>query len=97
MKDDMDEITCLLRGDFLSENPDQAISPWGKHNVLVNRWKGMTQEQLMAIREFQKEQALEKQVFRLTCIVMHCFLGCNNTTDNVCGIKIPLFALNMLI
>ncbi|NWT67362.1 RIBC2 protein, partial [Prunella himalayana] len=60
-KDDMDEITCLLRGDFLSENPDQAISPWGKHNVLVNRWKGMNQEQLMAIREFQKEQALEKQ------------------------------------
>ncbi|NXG98412.1 RIBC2 protein, partial [Loxia leucoptera] len=64
MKDDMDEITCLLRGDFLSENPDQAISPWGKHNVLVNRWKGMTQEQLMAIREFQKEQALEKQRVR---------------------------------
>ncbi|XP_009093439.1 RIB43A-like with coiled-coils protein 2 [Serinus canaria] len=64
MKDDMDEITCLLRGDFLSENPDQAISPWGKHNVLVNRWKGMTQEQLMAIREFQKEQTLEKQRVR---------------------------------
>ncbi|OWK55751.1 RIB43A-like with coiled-coils protein 2 [Lonchura striata] len=64
IKDDMAEITCLLRGDFLSENPDQAIGPWGKHNVLVNRWKGMNQEQLMAIREFQKEQALEKQRVR---------------------------------
>ncbi|KAM7023089.1 RIB43A-like with coiled-coils protein 2 [Ammospiza nelsoni] len=58
MKDDMYEITCLLRGDFLSENPDQAIGPGG---VLVDRWKGMNQEQLMAIREFQKEQVLEKQ------------------------------------
>ncbi|XP_063251359.1 RIB43A-like with coiled-coils protein 2 isoform X1 [Prinia subflava] len=61
MKDDMDEITCLLRGDFLSENPDQAIGPWSKHPVLVDRWKGMNQEQLMAIRQFQKEQVLEKQ------------------------------------
>ncbi|NXC08900.1 RIBC2 protein, partial [Orthonyx spaldingii] len=60
IKDDMDEITCLLRGDFLSENPDQAIGPLGKHHVLVDRWKGMNQEQLMAIRQFQKEQALEK-------------------------------------
>ncbi|NWW21893.1 RIBC2 protein, partial [Falcunculus frontatus] len=59
IKDDMDEITFLLRGDLLSENPDQAISPLGKHHVLVDRWKGMNQEQLMAIRQFQKEQALE--------------------------------------
>ncbi|NXB00015.1 RIBC2 protein, partial [Cnemophilus loriae] len=57
IKDDIDEITCLLRGDFLSENPDQAIGPLG---VLVDRWKGMNQEQLMAIHQFQKEQALEK-------------------------------------
>ncbi|NXY16949.1 RIBC2 protein, partial [Atrichornis clamosus] len=59
IKDDMDEITALLRGDFLSENPDQAIGPLGKHHVLVDRWKGMNQEQLMEIRQFQKEQALE--------------------------------------
>ncbi|NXR56780.1 RIBC2 protein, partial [Hippolais icterina] len=64
LRDDMDEITCLLRGDFLSENPDQAIGPWSKHPVLVDRWKGMNQEQLMAIRQFQKEQVLEKQRVR---------------------------------
>ncbi|NXO42271.1 RIBC2 protein, partial [Locustella ochotensis] len=64
MKDDMDEITCLLRGDFLSENPDQAIGPCSKHPVLVDRWKGMNQEQLMAIRKFQKEQVLEKERVR---------------------------------
>ncbi|NXR99658.1 RIBC2 protein, partial [Oxylabes madagascariensis] len=64
IKDDMDEITCLLRGDFLSENPDQAIGPWSKHPVLVDRWKGMNQKQLMAIRQFQKEQVLDKQRMR---------------------------------
>ncbi|NXS09529.1 RIBC2 protein, partial [Neodrepanis coruscans] len=58
LKDNMDEITFLLRGDFLTENPDQAISPLD-HRVLVNRWKGMNQDQLMAIRHEQKEQALE--------------------------------------
>ncbi|NWI72357.1 RIBC2 protein, partial [Dryoscopus gambensis] len=60
IKEDMDEITFLLRGDLLSENPEQAIGPLGKHHMLVDRWKGMNQEQLMAIRQFQKEQALEK-------------------------------------
>ncbi|NXU63293.1 RIBC2 protein, partial [Horornis vulcanius] len=64
LKDDMDEITCLLRGDFLSENPEQAIGPSSKHPVLVDRWKGLNQEQLMAIRQFQKEQVLEKQRVR---------------------------------
>ncbi|NXN81326.1 RIBC2 protein, partial [Bombycilla garrulus] len=64
IKDDMDEITCLLQGDLLSENPDQAIGPCSKHPVLVDRWKGMTQEQLAAIRQFQKEQALEKKRVR---------------------------------
>ncbi|NXM75455.1 RIBC2 protein, partial [Serilophus lunatus] len=58
LKDNMDEITFLLRGDFLSEKPDQAISPLD-NRVLVNRWKGMSQDQLMAIRHTQKEQALE--------------------------------------
>ncbi|NWR85865.1 RIBC2 protein, partial [Furnarius figulus] len=58
LRENMDEITSLLRGDFLSENPDQALSPRGNH-VLVDRWKGMSQEQLMAIRHCQKEQILE--------------------------------------
>ncbi|NXP23470.1 RIBC2 protein, partial [Scytalopus superciliaris] len=58
LRDNMDEITSLLRGDFLSENPEQALSPLG-NRVLPNRWKGMSQDQLMAIRHCQKEQALE--------------------------------------
>ncbi|NXC35369.1 RIBC2 protein, partial [Campylorhamphus procurvoides] len=59
LRENMDEITSLIRGDFLSENPDQALSPQGDR-VLVDRWKGMSQEQLMAIRHCQKEQVLEK-------------------------------------
>ncbi|XP_072189915.1 RIB43A-like with coiled-coils protein 2 isoform X2 [Excalfactoria chinensis] len=61
MKDDMDEISNLLQGDLLSENPDQAISSFGTHRVVTDRWKGMSQDQLMEIRSFQQQQVLEKQ------------------------------------
>ncbi|XP_009563249.2 RIB43A-like with coiled-coils protein 2 [Cuculus canorus] len=60
MKDDMDEISSLLQGDFLSENPEQAISSFGRHRVIPDRWKGMSQDQLMAIRSSQQQQVLEK-------------------------------------
>ncbi|NXH22091.1 RIBC2 protein, partial [Bucco capensis] len=60
MKDDMDEISSLLQGDLLSENPEQAVSSFGRHRVVPDRWKGMTPEQQMAIRSFQQEQVLEK-------------------------------------
>ncbi|NXU49073.1 RIBC2 protein, partial [Turnix velox] len=60
MKDDMTEITTLLQGDFLSENPEQAVSSFGRHRVITDRWKGMNQEQLMAIRSSQKQQVQEK-------------------------------------
>ncbi|XP_009075338.1 PREDICTED: RIB43A-like with coiled-coils protein 2, partial [Acanthisitta chloris] len=61
LKDDMDEISYLLNGDLLTENPDQAISRFGKHRLLMDRWKGMSQDQLMAIRDSQKDQVLERQ------------------------------------
>ncbi|NXU73783.1 RIBC2 protein, partial [Oreotrochilus melanogaster] len=61
MKDDMDEISNLLRGDLLSENPAQAVSSFGSHRVVTDRWKGMSQDQLMAIRSSQKQQVLDKQ------------------------------------
>ncbi|NWU99134.1 RIBC2 protein, partial [Upupa epops] len=60
MKDDMDEISNLLRGDLLSENPDQAVSSFGRHRVITDRWKGMSRDQLMAIRYSQQQQILEK-------------------------------------
>uniref|UniRef100_A0A8C0FQN7 RIB43A domain with coiled-coils 2 n=1 Tax=Bubo bubo TaxID=30461 RepID=A0A8C0FQN7_BUBBB len=60
MKDDMDEISSLLQGDLLSENPEQAVSSFGRHRVIPDRWKGMNRDQLMAIRYFQQQQVLEK-------------------------------------
>uniref|UniRef100_A0A8B9BHI9 RIB43A domain with coiled-coils 2 n=1 Tax=Anser brachyrhynchus TaxID=132585 RepID=A0A8B9BHI9_9AVES len=60
MKDDMDEISSLLQGDLLSENPEQATSSFGRHRVITDRWKGMNQDQLMAIRSSQQQQVLEK-------------------------------------
>ncbi|KFU93636.1 RIB43A-like with coiled-coils protein 2, partial [Chaetura pelagica] len=61
MKDDMDEISNLLKGNLLSENPEQAVSSFGTHRVITDRWKGMNQDQLMAIRSAQQQQVLEKQ------------------------------------
>ncbi|XP_051482266.1 RIB43A-like with coiled-coils protein 2 [Apus apus] len=61
MKDDMEEISNLLKGDLLSENPEQAVSSFGRHRVITDRWKGMNQDQLMAIRSTQQQQVLEKQ------------------------------------
>ncbi|NXF31508.1 RIBC2 protein, partial [Nyctibius bracteatus] len=60
MKDDMNEISSLLQGDLLSENPEQAVSSFGRHRVITDRWKGMNQDQLMAIRYSQQQQVLEK-------------------------------------
>uniref|UniRef100_A0A0D9QZ54 RIB43A domain with coiled-coils 2 n=1 Tax=Chlorocebus sabaeus TaxID=60711 RepID=A0A0D9QZ54_CHLSB len=59
-EDNLTEITNLLRGDLLSENPQQAASSFGPHRVVPDRWKGMTQEQLEQIRLVQKQQVQEK-------------------------------------
>lgn len=81
----MDEISSLLQGDLLSENPEQAVSSFGRHRVITDRWKGMNRDQLMAIRYSQQQQVLEKLVFKLTCIF--CIPGCNNIMDSVCRRK----------
>ncbi|XP_047596361.1 RIB43A-like with coiled-coils protein 2 [Lutra lutra] len=59
-EDSLAEISNLLRGDLLSENPQQAASSFGPHRVVPDRWKGMTQEQLEQIRLVQKQQVQEK-------------------------------------
>ncbi|XP_034639980.1 RIB43A-like with coiled-coils protein 2 isoform X1 [Trachemys scripta elegans] len=59
-EDNVAEISNLLRGDLLSENPEQAASSFGRHRVITDRWKGMNQDQLMAIRYTQQQQVLEK-------------------------------------
>lgn len=51
-----------VSSDLLSENPDQAISQFGPHRVVPDRWKGMTQDQLRRIREEQQNQLEEKKV-----------------------------------
>ncbi|XP_004438037.1 PREDICTED: RIB43A-like with coiled-coils protein 2 [Ceratotherium simum simum] len=59
-EDSLAEISNLLRGDLLSENPQQAASSFGPHRVVPDRWKGMTREQLEQIRLVQKQQVQEK-------------------------------------
>ncbi|XP_039093441.1 RIB43A-like with coiled-coils protein 2 isoform X2 [Hyaena hyaena] len=59
-EDNLAEISNLLRGDLLSENPQPAASSLGPHRVVPDRWKGMTREQLEHIRLVQKQQIQEK-------------------------------------
>ncbi|XP_036276153.1 RIB43A-like with coiled-coils protein 2 [Pipistrellus kuhlii] len=59
-EDDMAQIVNLLRGDLLSEDPEQAASSFGPHRVVPDRWKGMSRDQLGRIRLEQQQQMQEK-------------------------------------
>ncbi|KAK2501626.1 hypothetical protein MC885_012771 [Smutsia gigantea] len=65
-EDNLAEISNLLRGDLLSENPQQAASSFGPHRVVPDRWKGMSRGQLEQIRMAQKQQVQEKLVRALS-------------------------------
>ena len=58
----MTEIANAIFSDLLTENPDQAVSAFGPHRVVPDRWKGMSPQQLEDIRQQQDKQRLEKEV-----------------------------------
>jgi hypothetical protein len=60
--DNMTEIANAIFSDLLTENPDQAISAFGPNRVVPDRWKGMSPEQIEAIRKKQLEQVEERKV-----------------------------------
>jgi hypothetical protein len=57
----------MVSSDLLTENPDQAISQFGPHRVVPDRWKGMNEDQLRRIREEQQSQIEEKKVSFYFC------------------------------
>ena len=61
----------MVSCDLLTENPDQAMSQFGPHRVVPDRWKGMNEEQLRLVREEQQKQVEEKKVnyFFLNCFI----------------------------
>lgn len=59
--DNYAEMANMVSSDLLTENPDQAISQFGPHRVVPDRWKGMNEEQLRRIREEQQRQVEEKK------------------------------------
>ena len=61
--DNMTEIANAIFSDMLTENPDQAVSALGPNRVVTDRWKGMSPEQIEAIRKKQLEQIEERKVF----------------------------------
>ncbi|CAF1127542.1 unnamed protein product [Rotaria sp. Silwood1] len=59
--DNFAEMANMITSDLLTENPDQAISQFGPHRVVPDRWKGMNEDQLRRIREEQQHQIEEKK------------------------------------
>ncbi|ESN91169.1 hypothetical protein HELRODRAFT_90340 [Helobdella robusta] len=53
------ELSNNIYGDFLTENPLVAVSAFGGHRVVPDRWKGMTPEQVADIKRLQELQILE--------------------------------------
>lgn len=52
----------LLEDPVLSENPNQATSTLAPGRIIHDRYKGMTPQQIYAIREEQKRQIEEKRL-----------------------------------
>ncbi|CAF1570306.1 unnamed protein product [Rotaria magnacalcarata] len=59
--DNYAELANMISCDLLTENPDQAMSQFGPHRVVPDRWKGMNEDQLRRIREEQQRQIEEKK------------------------------------
>ncbi|XP_068134306.1 RIB43A-like with coiled-coils protein 2 isoform X2 [Hyperolius riggenbachi] len=59
-EDNSVEISNLIGGDLLSEDPAQATSAFGPHRVVPDRWKGMTPDQLEDVQNTQQQQIQEK-------------------------------------
>lgn len=71
--DNMTEIANAIFSNLLCENPDQAVSAFGSHRVVSDRWKGMSEEQLKRIREEQLKQIEDKKVTSLLTLYDRLF------------------------
>ncbi|GCB62319.1 RIB43A-like with coiled-coils protein 2 [Scyliorhinus torazame] len=60
-EDNLIEIENQLHSDFLTENPNQALSAFGPSRVIVHRWKGITPEKANEATRKLKQQMQEKK------------------------------------
>jgi len=63
-EDNYTEIANQAFGDILTENPDIAVSSFGSHRVVTDRWKGMSPAQVDEIRRKQEEQRKDNERLR---------------------------------
>ncbi|XP_036596033.1 RIB43A-like with coiled-coils protein 1 [Trichosurus vulpecula] len=59
--DNLTEIYNHLTSDMLTENSSVSSNPLVPHRVILERWKGMTPEQIATIQKEQAAQRLEAQ------------------------------------
>ncbi|TSP79488.1 RIB43A-like with coiled-coils protein 1 [Bagarius yarrelli] len=58
---DLAEVRCMMTSDLLTECPDAGLKDDMGSRVIPDRWKGMSSEQLSAIRRQRAEQCAEKE------------------------------------
>jgi len=58
------EIRNQVLGDTLTENPNVSRSAFGPHRVIPDRWKGMSEDELLKIRQEQEAKRLENRKMR---------------------------------
>jgi len=60
--DNLTEMANNIHGDMLSENPAVAVSAFGSHRVIPDRWKGMSPQQVQEVLDTREKQRQEKEV-----------------------------------
>ncbi|XP_059805639.1 RIB43A-like with coiled-coils protein 1 [Hypanus sabinus] len=59
------DVGAHVYGDILTENPEVALSAFGPHRVVTDRWKGMSAQQLEEIRRQQRLQVEEGKKLKM--------------------------------
>ncbi|XP_041035530.1 RIB43A-like with coiled-coils protein 1 [Carcharodon carcharias] len=59
------EIGSHVYGDMLTEDPAVAVSAFGPHRVVTDRWKGMSPQQLGEIHQERRQQIEENKRLRM--------------------------------
>ena len=68
--DNYTEMSNQIHGDMLSENPDVALSAFGPHRVVPDRWKGMSPAQVQDVLDTRERQRQEGEVCCLAVILV---------------------------
>ena len=68
--DNYREMSNQIHGDMLSEKPDVALSAFGPHREVPDRWKGMSPAQVWDVLDTRERQRQEREVFCFAVVLV---------------------------